>query len=35
MEKKLIRKSNDLIHVIHLDSRGSWLGSSNSRLILN
>ena len=28
--KKLIRKSNDLIHLIILDSRGSWSGSSNS-----
>ena len=28
--RKLIRKSNDLIHIIHLDSRGSWQGSSNS-----
>ena len=28
--RKLIRKSNDLIHIIHLDSRGSWQGSSNT-----
>ncbi|RED22499.1 hypothetical protein BD847_3129 [Flavobacterium cutihirudinis] len=28
--RKLIRKSNDIIHIIHLDSRGSWSGSSNS-----
>lgn len=28
--RKLVRKSNDLIHIIHLDSRGSWTGSSNS-----
>lgn len=28
--RKLIRKSNDLIHIIHLDSRGSWHGSSNT-----
>lgn len=28
--KKLIRKSNDLIHLIFLDSRGSWSGASNS-----
>jgi hypothetical protein len=28
--RKLIRKSNDLIHIINLDSRGSWLGSSNT-----
>ena len=28
--KKLIRKSNDLIHIIHLDTRGSWMGSSKS-----
>ena len=28
--KKLIRKSNDLIHLIFLDSRGSWSGTSNS-----
>ncbi|MNR52045.1 hypothetical protein D3C85_1718220 [compost metagenome] len=28
--RKLVRKSNDLIHIIHLDSRGSWSGSSNS-----
>ncbi|WP_290845345.1 hypothetical protein [Flavobacterium sp.] len=28
--RKLIRKSNDVIHLIHLDSRGSWSGSSNS-----
>ncbi len=28
--KKLIRKSNDLIHLIFLDSRGSWSGVSNS-----
>ncbi|MEN9906879.1 MAG: hypothetical protein RLZZ540_20 [Bacteroidota bacterium] len=28
--RKLIRKSNDLIHIIHLDSRGSWHGSSNN-----
>tara|TARA_R100000541_G_scaffold42384_1_gene49678 strand:+ start:154 stop:732 length:579 start_codon:yes stop_codon:yes gene_type:complete len=27
--RKLIRKSNDLIHLIHLDSRGSWQGTSN------
>ena len=28
--KKLIRKSNDLIHVIFLDSRGCWSGGSTS-----
>jgi len=28
--RKLIRKSNDLIHIIYLDSRGSWSGSSSS-----
>jgi hypothetical protein len=28
--RKLIRKSDDLIHIIHLDSRGSWHGSSSS-----
>ena len=28
--RKLIRKSNDLIHIIHLDSRGSWNGTSNT-----
>ncbi len=28
--KKLIRKSDDLIHLIFLDSRGSWIGASNS-----
>ncbi len=28
--KKLIRKSDDLVHIIHLDSRGSWQGASNS-----
>nr|WP_294789193.1 DUF4304 domain-containing protein [uncultured Flavobacterium sp.] len=27
--RKLVRKSNDIIHLIHLDSRGSWQGSSN------
>lgn len=26
--KKLIRQSEDLFHIIHLDSRGSWMGSS-------
>ena len=28
--RKLIRKSEDLFHIIHLDSRGSWMGNSNS-----
>ncbi|SFJ76689.1 hypothetical protein [Myroides guanonis] len=28
--RKLIRKSNDIVHIIHLDSRGSWQGSSSS-----
>ena len=28
--RKLIRKSDDLFHIIHLDSRGSWMGASHS-----
>ncbi len=28
-DRKLIRKSNDLIHIIHLDSRRSWSGTSS------
>ena len=28
--QKLIRKSNDLFHIIYLDMRGSWMGASSS-----
>lgn len=28
--RKLIRKSEDLFHIIHLDTRGSWMGASKS-----
>jgi hypothetical protein len=28
--RKLIRQSNDLLHIIHLDTRGSWMGTSDS-----
>lgn len=28
--RKLIRRSDDLFHIIHLDSRGSWMGASTS-----
>lgn len=28
--RKLIRQSNDLLHIVHLDSRGSWMGTSDS-----
>lgn len=28
--RKLIRPSNDLFHIIHLDTRGSWMGTSDS-----
>lgn len=28
--RKLIRLSEDLFHVIHLDTRGSWMGASES-----
>ncbi len=28
--RKLIRKSEDLLHIIHLDTRGSWMGASKS-----
>jgi hypothetical protein len=28
--RKLIRKSNDLFHIIHFDTRGSWIGISES-----
>lgn len=28
--RKLIRQSNDLLHIIHLDTRGSWMGTSES-----
>lgn len=29
-QRKLIRKSEDLLHIIHLDTRGSWMGASRS-----
>ena len=28
--RKLIKQSNDLFHIIHLDTRGSWMGISDS-----
>ena len=28
--RKLIKQSNDLFHIIHLDTRGSWMGTSDS-----
>lgn len=28
--RKLIKQSNDLFHIIHIDTRGSWTGISNS-----
>lgn len=28
--RKLIKQSNDLFYVIHLDTRGSWMGTSDS-----
>lgn len=28
--RRLIKKSNDLFHIIHLDTRGSWTGLSDS-----
>lgn len=28
--RKLIKQSNDLFHIIHLDTRGSWKGTSDS-----
>lgn len=28
--RKLIRQSNDLLHIIHFDTRGSWMGTSES-----
>ncbi|TCD29071.1 hypothetical protein EZ456_02610 [Pedobacter psychrodurus] len=27
--RKLIKQSNDLFHIIHLDTRGSWMGTSD------
>lgn len=28
--RKLIKQSEDLFHIIHLDTRGSWMGTSDS-----
>ena len=28
--RKLVKQSNDLFHIIHLDTRGSWMGTSDS-----
>ncbi len=28
--RKLIKQSDDLFHIIHLDTRGSWMGTSDS-----
>jgi hypothetical protein len=28
--KKLIKLSNDLFHIVHIDTRGSWVGTSES-----
>ena len=28
--RKLIKKSDDLFHIVHLDTRGSWMGTSDS-----
>lgn len=28
--RKLVKQSNDLFHIIHLDTRGSWMGMSDS-----